>query len=1167
MTALGLFDAAESDDAARCIIATEFDRNLFVEAGAGTGKTTALVGRIVGLIVSGEATIDQIVAITFTEAAAGELRDRVAEQLEAIARADEVLSPSIEDSEDHGPRRFRAEQALAGLPDAAIGTLHGFARRMLVEHPFEALVPPGFDVCDDVQATVDFEDRWDSMLASLLGDAALEEPLQRLLCCGVRLDDLRSLAAVLNDNWDLVDDVALGAEGARREDIVSRGHPDSGDPTDQGDTGRAGLSAQPAVDVRPVLDALTAAMELARYCRNASDLLFEHLVGLQSLHDSLCRYAQDPMVVLDLLARAGSLQCARGQRGNWSRDVEDVRAALASADAGRRALLLTVGSAALRPVLARLASATLEAAGARRTEGRLEFHDLLVLARQLLRSNPEVCAALSDRWTRLFVDEHQDTDPIQIELAVRIAAGRPPAGSGGVDATISWHELSVEPGRLFFVGDPKQSIYRFRRADIAQFMAAREQFGDQPLQLTRNRRSVPGVVSWVNAVFEELIGPGVPGEQPPYVALVADRPALDGTEPAVVVLGGAQRANLERVRRDEAEDIADTVRRVRDEQWKVSGPDGEVPARLSDIAVLVPTRLTLGRLQTAFDAAGIPYRLEGTSVVYRSPEVHDLLTVLRAIDDPTDEVAIAAALRTPLLGCGDDDLARFAAAGGRWDYRQSAEDEAGPVAQGMRTLERFHDERWWHEPSELVERVLVACRAFELAVDRPRPRESWRCLRFVADQARQYAESFGGDLRRYIRWVEHQQRDDLRVSEATLSERDHDAVRIMTIHSAKGLEFPVVVLAGLNAGRGHAKPAPLLFGGGTVEAALTEFVRTPGFEELESRERQMEEAEQNRLLYVATTRARDHLVVSLHHAERRRDCHAARLEEVCRHHPTLWRRLPAAETIAQQQQLDVEGNVERGPVELDSDHELSPRSEWDRRRRALLERAADPRTVSATGLAKLARRQTSDADPDTADDEVAAERPAWRRGRAGTGVGRAVHAVLQSVDLATGEGIEELAKKESWAEGVPGRARDVARLARAGLASEPVRDAVTCGRFWREVYVGAPFGDRVLEGYVDLLVDGPKGLTVVDYKTIRVGEPGALADAVIDEAMDGYRLQGAAYALAVGAALGREVEHCAFVFLRPDGALTRFVEDLRSEVAAARTLLETAGTAPDLPAA
>jgi ATP-dependent helicase/nuclease subunit A len=175
-------------------------------------------------------------------------------------------------------------------------------------------------------------------------------------------------------------------------------------------------------------------------------------------------------------------------------------------------------------------------------------------------------------------------------------------------------------------------------------------------------------------------------------------------------------------------------------------------------------------------------------------------------------------------------------------------------------------------------------------------------------------------------------------------------------------------------------------------------------------------------------------------------------------------------------------------------------------------------------------------------DEPDLDLPPWRRGRAGTSIGRAVHGVLQSVDLDSGAGLDRLAEAQAIAEGVPGRTREIASLVRAALDSEVVRSAVAGGRYWREVYVGAPAGDvadHVVEGFIDLLVEGPDGFTVVDYKTDAV-----VSDEDIDAAVDRYRLQGATYALAVGRVLGRPVTRCLFLFLRPQGAQVREVADL-----------------------
>ncbi len=1150
-------DAPPTGDAeARRQIRSRLDETLFVEAGAGTGKTTALVGRIVELVVTGTARLRAIAAITFTEAAAAELRDRVREQLELVAAGlgdDELTDPAMS-PETRQARRSRATDALAELDAAAIGTLHGFAQRILAEHPFEAGLPPTFEVFDQIRSQVAFDERWGAFLDRLLDDPAARPSLSRALVCGIGLGHLRSVALELNRNWDLVADHPLTAP------------------------------APAPIDVTEVLAGLDrAAAHLAR-CRDADDRLAVHIRSLAGYARRLAG-ADSDLDRLQLLAQAPPLARRYGQKANWDDCVDEARQALGDAQAARDATLQAVTRQALGELLVALRQLTLQAADERRREGSLEFHDLLVQARQLLRSRPEVAAHLHTTYTHLLIDEFQDTDPIQIELAVRIATDDPEAG------TRDWSDLSVPAGRLFLVGDPKQAIYRFRRADIGLFLAVRDALSGPVLRLSRNHRSVPGVLDWVNATFGSLLGQGDTGIQPAYEPLEAHRPAHDvgpaGTfavEPVVILGAGIEAPALSEVRAREAADIAQTIARVRDEAWPI-GPDAR-PARLADVCILIPTRTSLPSLERALDRVGLPYRVESSSLVYASAEVRDLLNVLRAVDDPTAEVAVVAALRSPWFGCGDDDLLEHHAAGGAWDYRRAAPEGLGPdhpVVAGLEALHELHRQRWWHDASALIERVLEARRAFELGLDERRPRDVWRRLAFVADQARAFTDAYGSDLRRYLAWADLQRADDARVVEAVLPESDDDAVRIMTVHASKGLEFPVVVLAGLNTEyRAPGAGVDVLWGPAGPEVKVVKDITTAGYADLAAREQQIDRHEQLRLLYVAATRARDHLIVSLHHkvASRPR-CHGATLEALAPATAERWRRLdPPAPTPGRRgtssssassassgssaaggaEALDVGVAVGTG---IDPAGSLEARARWMRRRQAALDAAGQPANLAATSVARLARQHAaraeempgaSAADPPAGDDAepstTVAEATPWRRGRAGTAIGRAVHGVLQRVELATGAGIEELARSQAGAEGVPERAGEVERLARAALAADVVAEAVAAPRFWREVYVGAPVADRTLEGFVDLLIEGPDGLTVVDYKTDAVR-----TDDDLDTARDTYRLQGASYAVALEQALGRPVVRCVFLFLRAGRAVEREVVDLDRAKAQVRSLL------------
>ena len=533
---------------------------------------------------------------------------------------------------------------------------------------------------------------------------------------------------------------------------------------------------------------------------------------------------------------------------------------------------------------------TLESARARQREGQLEFHDLLVLARALLRDpdhGPAVRATLHERYDRLLLDEFQDTDPIQIELAVRIAAADPRRAAAGTER---WDRVDVAPGHLFVVGDPKQSIYRFRRADIATFLRAAERFGPEGggvVELTANFRTVSPIIDWVNHTFAALMGEGddvaLPhGSQPDYLPLVATRAAA-ATGPTVSILGRQEHPKgtlADEIRTAEAGDVASAITRVIDEGWDVSDEQGGWrPARLGDITVLVPARTSLPFLEEALDDAGIAFRAETSSLVYASRAVRDLLMVLRAIDDPTNTLHIVSALRTPLLACGDDDLFRFKwERRGRWSYLADQPDTVpldDPVRAALAYLRSLYEERIWLAPSELLGRITQDRRALELGFAEGRPRDVWRRLRFVTDQARAWSEATGGNLRQYLHWVTAQTAEGARVAESILPESDDDAVRILTIHGAKGLEFPVTIVSGMStAPSNRSAPAEVVFpdtGNPDADTVGYKFggkVTTNEYVEWAPIDEQMGLHERIRLLYVACTRARDHLIMSVHRKAR-----------------------------------------------------------------------------------------------------------------------------------------------------------------------------------------------------------------------------------------------------------------------------------------------------------
>jgi len=408
------------------------------------------------------------------------------------------------------------------------------------------------------------------------------------------------------------------------------------------------------------------------------------------------------------------------------------------------------------------------------------------------------------------------------------------------------------------------------------------------------------------------------------------------------------------------------------------------------------------------------YRTESSSLVYQAQEVRDLFAVARAVADPSDGFSLVTALRSAVFGCGDDGLWTWKRGGGSLNLLAPATEgmDSHVVGQAIAYLKTLHNDARWLTPSEILGRVAVDRRMFEAAVFGPRARDSWRRLRFVIDQARAWSESEHGGLRAYLAWAAAQSAEGSRVAESVLPESDVDSVRIMTVHAAKGLEFPMVVLSGMTSGQASSSGVRLLWKKDGYAVQLTKDLQTDDFKQQVPLDEQMSSYERMRLLYVAATRARDHLVVSLHR---------------CGNRDTNARRLAVAGAAqAAGAAVQPRGALQRaraaGPVRA------APAPDFDRWLEGVTASAKASRrspATSASGLegtdpdadrpphempaeAKASRDDVgADVAPGLAKGARDVEQPAWVKGRYGSAVGRAVHGALQTVDLATGQGLDE----------------------------------------------------------------------------------------------------------------------------------------------------------------
>ncbi len=915
------------DDAAvRQRLVTELDSTFFVEAGAGTGKTTVVTLRIVNVLATGRCTIDQLAAVTFTEAAAAELRDRVRTALEVAALQD--TRPEDE--------RARCRAAAQDVDQASISTIHAFAAELLRTFPLEAGLPPGFVAMDEIQQALLFDERFKAWFWR----DALQEPLRtrvkRALLLGLGQESLRALAASLEELHDLLGpDTKWGA------------------PTPPSARRAAWFAGT----------RLTQLQRCVPYALDgADDPLVQVVLGARSSARQLRAAATDDEA-LSALQGVGRLPSLLDDADRWRAALDGRNAGLVVSDALQSindriaATLDAHRGATLADVLNALREFVLAGVAQRRTQGVASFHDLLAWARDLLRDNEVVRHAAQARYQRLFIDEFQDTDPLQAEIAFYLAADE----SDARELALDWRDLRLVPGKLFVVGDPKQSIYRFRGADIAIYDDLLTRFSAHRAQLSQNFRSVTPILDWVNHHFDRHMRPRE-GQQPAYAPLASDwnvaaAVAVDAAS-GVRRIGGLIEGAAAGAAEAEARAFAAIARAAVDDAWPVTArvlaDEGSLasstprPATYRDICILLPARTHLRRLERALEDRGVPYRVEAGKLVLATQEVRDLLACLRAIEDPSDQVALVAALRSPAYACSDVDLLRWVEHGGQLDHEQPGDGPDGSVRDALSNLAEFHRRRLLLSSAALIEAFIADRLLVASAFGEMRPREAWRRLRYVVSRARAFTSTGRHTLRAFLDWIEGLQRADVRDPESGSTEPDEDAIHIQTVHGAKGLEYPIVLLGGLGSpSRGGSFGSVELIPdrrARRLACRVGQTWHTPDFAEAAAREKAIAAAEAVRVLYVATTRARDHLVLSLYRGRYSESSAAATIErnlseappELC---PPL--EVPNTPSAAPFDTVAAIGAAIAAGSETREDHQNAERA-WQAGRAALLATAARP---------------------------------------------------------------------------------------------------------------------------------------------------------------------------------------------------------------------------------
>ena len=486
-----------------------------------------------------------------------------------------------------------------------------------------------------------------------------------------------------------------------------------------------------------------------------------------------------------------------GQKGNWPGGKDEAAAARAAAAAQLQDAAARYHDYVAAVVLAAASGFVAYSAGVRQAAGVLDFDDLLGRARDLVAGDAlddpgrrSVRSFFQRRFRYLLVDEFQDTDPLQVELVMFLAEKEPEARC--------WDEVDLEPGKLFLVGDPKQSIYRFRKADIAIYQAVKEVIRRQGevVRITQSFRAVPGLIDWFNQSFAEVIGDSASELQPRYEDVADWRPATqDGAAVSVLRVEADPDAKLDAVRRAEAAAVAALVAALPETGWMVADrtrAEGARAAGQGDVAILFRTLTSLETYERALREAGIAFRVDGGKSFFKRAEVVDTLAALHAIDVPGDALGVYAALHGCLFGFADDQLLAYRRAGGRFDLFSERPDGYPDVAEALDLLREVHADVGRRSIAAVVERLIEKTRLLELLAAERGATQARANVRQLVDLAAALVDRPGACFHEYVAQLrELQARDE---GESGGGE-EGVAVRLMTVHKAKGLEFPVVVLA------------------------------------------------------------------------------------------------------------------------------------------------------------------------------------------------------------------------------------------------------------------------------------------------------------------------------------------------------------------------------------
>ena len=847
------------DDSARRDAISLHDVSILVEAGAGSGKTAVMAGRIALLLANG-AHPRSIAAVTFTELAASELLFRVREFVSDLSEG--IIAPELRVAIPNGLSSLQQSnfiKARAAIDEITCSTIHGFCQRLIKPYPAEADIDPGAVVMDRSLADLAFleivdewmRERLSSDSGGILAEMVLQDPK-------VTVDLVRKISDHLK----------------RRRNLKA--------PSPSPITPRITLFSQVVNEFSDFLENATAheaeTILIAAGFSNMNDAIdaisnpaaaagLVHLLSLTSHSDTCTKqgnflsYRKKGKWV-DAAKQSG---LSKGEGERLSIAAEEHYAECCSA---WTALKQSVASHVLASLMEEAEGALKRFRDYKRSSAQLDFDDLIHAARDLLRNHDPIRIALGARFTYVLVDEFQDTDPLQTEIFWRLC-GDPGAKSD------SWSDFKIRPGALFLVGDPKQAIYRFRGADVGAYVQAREAFGTQHaeslLTISTNFRSCGSILTFVNERFKTPLSlDGQPGFTPldPFHADPEDGLCVAALD--VAAAGDDGKAKSEQQRDAEAEAVAELCRRLIGSQAVTDRKSGGMrPCQPGDIALLAPTGAELWRYEEALERRGIPVATQAGKGLFRRQEIQDLIAITRILADRRDTLALGTLLRGPLVGLTEEELLDIVWAMPRseddpeqlprlslsTDAKLISHELARLILEKLQALARRASST---TPHELLAQAIDVLRVRSILVERHRGQAERALANVDLYLSLSTAYAVRG-LRAFSDAMTTAWEDEARAVEGR-PDAQEEAISLFTMHAAKGLEWPVVI------------PINTMTGIMAAENAVTDRetdtfycpvfgVAPEGYDEVIDAEKRELGRERVRLWYVAATRARQLLII------------------------------------------------------------------------------------------------------------------------------------------------------------------------------------------------------------------------------------------------------------------------------------------------------------------